>query len=214
MRTLFYEKFRFRANDCNVFDVATSEDIEELVEVYQNVKITENRIKTFDEKGGMFNALGKKEIIDILDDESSSILVVRKKGRIIALLWVSESDPSFPKTMEKGKTIYLRDIIVDDNSTEKIALTLVQLAIRVAFSAGNIYSFAEIYKVISYNEGKERIVNMLNERSFSVAMSLGGEFVGTFERKSIDVGAIKVLIEPQIIFFENENVLKSTNEEV
>jgi len=190
-----------------ILDTASKKDAPILATMYDCVKICRGNYKTkfdyddsynFRNTGGIFNPLSEKEIENIIDADDSVILTARKNDDIIAMLWISH----FDKT-----SIYFRDIIVKNKNLSGIPTLFIRTATKLAAELGYSDSFAEIYKVVYYNDGEYKKVDMLNERSFNVAISSGGRHIEDLPLKILTIDEIEFGIISNIITFEHTVVI-------
>ncbi len=209
------------------FGLAKERDAARLAELYKNVHIGRNNYKTrldpespenFRACGGMFLIPDQNEIEKIIQSERSLFAVARLDGEIFASLWVSLHDPSFSSfrppdvalrnAIDDERVLYLREIVVARECIDqKIPMLFNYTLFQLMQQFGYTHSVAEVYKLDSYFDGSNHVVNLFNERSFQAILSSGGRAVGTLPRKILKADGFMAQISSTAVWFEHETVL-------
>ena len=209
-----------------VIETADVRDIGRLAEMYRSVNINKSNYKLrFDPKnkqnfrnsGGIFNALSETDIAKILSDDDSCILTAKHNGKIIGLLWFSQSDPSFLNSgFNDENAINFRDVVVAGaGNLKRISHLLLYEAITISELSGYERSLSEIYKVMYYDDGYRNDIGMLNERSFNSALSAGGRLIGELSPKIVSICSdLKIGVLSQVLVFEHKAAIKIIREKI
>ena len=212
--------------------VAKEQDIPRLAEIYRNVAVTDQNYTirlnpmhpdNFSQVGGMFSPLDETEIANIMRSNEGFFVKICYLNHIIGLLWVSLSDPDFEnylpnsydqqqnaaiqRAIDSGKVLYFRDIIIDHTSSlQKMPVLLLYGICDWARQNGFTHSLCVVYKVQSYNDGHNHVVELFNKRSFRVILSSGGIDMGELPKKVVYSKSFSAVIYPEVGSFEHENV--------
>jgi hypothetical protein len=224
----FLKKNNLTAEFSNIaitIGAAGEDDIDQIVLLYDNLKIDSSNYKlrldpegeqSFSRIGGFFHPLDKKSIRRVIEENCSCVITVKRAGKIIAFLWVSSTDPVFSKykpddtqlkfAIDNGKTAYFRGILSSkmfDISSKIIPITLINTAVKLLVKEGYTHSLAEIYRVIYYNDGVHRNVDIINEKGLHKAIAAGGKYIGELPDEHVTVDGIKIGARSSVILFEH-----------
>lgn len=208
-----------------IFDIASSEDINAIAELYAdtainygnyNKKLSKESKSNFSENGGMFVVLNKEEIQEeIKRDENLWAVIKDKENHLMGSFWFSTKNKYFEGSEYENLEglIYPREIVVSKKINTKYIGRLLYYTVVYAMQRGGYkQSICDVYKARDYEaDGKRLTVNLLNNRSVSLLVSVGAEFKGVFPIRKIELKGITVWIEPQVYYLDHKKVIKKCN---
>ena len=219
------------------FESAGEQDAGRIAAMYADIAIHAGNYRrrldpcapdSFEKTGGMFVLHSKNSVLKELAGGSSFFAAIKDYGgKLIAILWVSSSDPSFEvfdpaffpalpearreitEALTEGKVLYPREIIVDPGYRCKgMADILCYTVFSAARASGYICSLGEVYKVCGCRIGSTVMeAGMLNKGGYQTILGMGGRFIGAFPRRVAQAGALAVTIEPQVFLLRYDQIL-------
>lgn len=212
---IIYEKETF------TFSIADTNDVKQIANMYSEISINYSNYKSklnpessdsFVNIGGMFIVFDEEGLGKEIQNEHSFWAVIKNEnGNIVASFWFADNNDFFNdfKYELKGKNIYPREIIVSEKYKVKDIAKILYYTIFCAMErVGYDISICDVYKVVEYETDLQKhSVELLNNSSFNVMLSLKGIYLGEGKKRKINLDRLIVWIVPQVFIFHYKKTI-------
>ncbi len=212
-----------------------AEDIPYAAALYEGVRIRAealdgyfdvNNERGFINVGGMFEVSDARALEGYLYSESDLFLVAEDSDRLSGLMWIGNCDPHFcnlslivadspasrirrDAVQDLHNLMFLREIIVSNNTFGALGLGLYASSLTCALRSGRTRAVGEIYRVVGYEKHHEiHEIDLFNRPSARLAVKTGAEHIGHMPVKRVEVGSYAVLIESQVYTWHVRGALR------